>query len=215
MPMLSYNETEQRQLKLRHIFLPGWYGFTYEAVIGIAALLIFNLSELSGELIKKNFDNADPLSVWHDVFHNLLDGFQRYDWIQQALLFVLWAMVGALIYVLVFRILQVMFGVKHSVGTGLQFVRKDHARGVFYWLASLHDFFLTSVIVVLGGAAVLFGSIVCFGIASQELKNGLTDEFPTNAWEVAVSLIAAILSIRLIFLGISLLSGRFRNWYTS
>lgn len=215
MATLSYNETKDRQLKLRHIFLPSTYGFISEAVIGIVALVVFNVSTLSNQLISKNFDNADPLPVWNRLFKNALEGLQSHSGVQQVLLFLLWAFVGALLYILVFRILQIAFGVKHSVGTGLRFVRQDHSRGIFYWLASLHDFFVAAIIFIFGAGAILFGSVICFGIASQELRIGLTGTFPTSMEALFLSFAAAILSVRLITLGLSLLSSRFRNWYTT
>ena len=63
MATLSYNETTQRQLKVRHIFFPGAYSFICEIVIGVVALLAFNVSELSNQLLTKKFNNADPLPV--------------------------------------------------------------------------------------------------------------------------------------------------------
>jgi hypothetical protein len=212
---LSHNETEQRQLKLRHVFLPGGYGFAAEVIVAVTALVIFNVTELSNQLLTKNFNDADPLPVWNQIFKSILDAVQSYYIVQQVLLFVMWAIIGALLYILVFRLLQIAFGVKHSVNTGWRYMRNDHARGALHWLASLHDFFLASIVNIAGGLIVLFGSIVCFGIASQELRNALIDTFPTNAWELALALVAAILSIRFIALGLSLISSRFRDWYTT
>lgn len=215
MATLSYNETKTKQLKLRHIFLPSAYGFTCEVVIGVVALLVFNASQLSNQLLTKNFDDADPLPLWNHFFTNILDRLQNLPGVQQMLLFLLWAMVGALLYVLAFRTFQAVFGVKRSVGIGVRFMRQEHTKGLLHWLASLHDFFLTSIIFTLGTAALIFGSLVCFSLASQELRNGLTAGFPDSIQHLLISLIAAVLSVRLIALGLSLLSSRFRNWYTT
>ena len=215
MASFSYNETKERQAKFRHIFLPSGYGFLCEVVIAVVALVVFNVSNLGNQFFTKNFDNADPLPMWGQIINNFLNGIQSIYAVQQIMLFLLWALVGALLYILVFRILQVTFGVKRSVTTGIRFVRKEHTQGFFHWMASLHDFFLAAIIVILGGSAILFGSFVCFGIASQELRNGLTVGIPGNLGKLLLSLVAAVLSVRLIALGLSLISKRFRNWYTT
>lgn len=215
MATLSYNETKNRQLELRHIFFPSAYGLISEVIIGVVALILFNLTALSNQLLAKKFDDADPLPLLSHTLRKLLDGLQAHYAVQQILLFALWAIVGALVYVLIFRITQLFFGVTRSVGVGMKFVRQDHARGIFHWFASLHDFFLKLVIAVAGGIALVSGALVCFGTASQELTDGLADSFPSNVLPLVVSLLGAVLSIRLIALGISLLSRRFRNWYTA
>jgi hypothetical protein len=179
------------------------------------ALVAFNASELSNQLLTKNFDGADPLPFWNQFFNNVLARVQNIAGVQQILLFVLWAMVGALLYILVFRFLQAAFGVKRSVGTGVRFMRQEHTKGLLHWLASLHDFFLASIIFIMGTATLLFGSLICFGVASQELRDGLAAAFPASMWHLLLSVVAAVLSVRLIALGLSLLSSRFRNWYTT
>jgi hypothetical protein len=83
------------------------------------------------------------------------------------------------------------------------------------WLASLHDFFIQAIIVLLGTAALLTGAVICFGIASQELSNGLDSSFPGNLGFFLIGFIGALLAVRVIIVGISLLSPRFRAWYNS
>ena len=215
MEPFSYNETKHRQLEFRHIFFPSTYGFVAEAVIGILALIVFNASQLNNQLLSKNFDTGDPFVVWSHFIKQLLNGLSKYHIVEQVFLFSLWAVVGALIYIFIFRFIQIFFGVKQSVDSGVRYVRTDHANGLLRWLASLHNFFLKMLVVVLGAAAVFVGSTVCFGIASQELNNGLAQSFPSSVGTLLLSAVGAIISVRLIVLGISLLSRRFRDWYTT
>lgn len=215
MQEFSYNETKHHQLELRHIFFPGAYGFVTEAIIGILALIVFNASQLNNHLLDKSFGTVDPFSLWSQILRRLLDGVGQHYIVQQVFLFSLWAVVGALIYIFVFRLLQILFGVKQSVGSGVRYVRTDHANGLIRWLASLHNFFLKMLVDVLGTAAILIGATVCFGIASEELNNGLAETFPGNIGILLLSVVGAVISVRLIVLGISLLSRRFRDWYTT
>jgi hypothetical protein len=212
---LSYNEQHTRQLTLRHLFFPSTYGLVAEILVGIVVLVLFNLSALSNQLFSGELGTkgGDPLAGWDAFFTKLLNSGQGHAVVQRVLLFVLWGLVGALLYVLLFRLAQLLFGAKSSLSTGVQLMRREHTPGLFRWLATLHDFFVSLIIIALGGAAVLGGALLCFGIASQELQDGLSDSFPANAWPLILSLFAAILSVRFVAIGTSLLSARFRNWY--
>jgi hypothetical protein len=66
---------------------------------------------------------------------------------------------------------------------------------------------------VVGAIALTAGATLCFGIASQELQDGLAGNFPAAVWPLLISIVAAVLSVRFVFMGITLLSARFRNWY--
>jgi hypothetical protein len=215
MELFSYNETKHHQLELRHIFFPSAYGFVTEVVIAVLSLIVFNVSQLNDRLFDKNFGTFDPFSLWSQILKQLLDNAGQHHIVQQAFLFGLWAVVGALIYILIFRLIQIFFGVKQSVGSGVRYVRTDHANGLLRWLASLHNFFLKMLVYILGALAIFTGAVICFGIASQELNNGLAATFPGNVGILLLSVIGAIISVRLIVLGISLLSRRFRDWYTT
>jgi hypothetical protein len=215
MDIASHNELSNRQLKLRHVFFPDLYGFISEVVIAVMALIVLNATLLSDQLLVKNTSTSNPLEQWPQLVANILNSIGHYYIAQQILLFSMWAIIGALIYILVFRLLQMGMGVTHSVGLGLRYVRQDHQRGALRWLGSLHDFFLKLLIFFMGTSALIVGSVICFGIASQELNNGLAETFPANLEALVLSILAAIVSVRIIVFGITLLSPRFQRWYTS
>lgn len=200
MEVFSYNETKHHQLALRHIFFPSVYGFLTEAVIAILALIVFNATQLNDRLFNKNFGTFDPFALWSQTLKQLADSAGQHHIIQQVFLLGLWAITGALIYVLAFRLIQIFFGVKQSVDSGVRYVRTDHANGLLRWLASLHNFFLKILIGGLGTAAIFIGATVFFGMASQELNKGLAETLPKNVALLLFSGIAAIISVRLIFL---------------
>lgn len=212
METISYNESHNKQLTLRHIFFPGSYGMVSEAIIALLALIFFNISDFSGQLLGSNL-GASPFSLWRQPLQHLLNKLDGYATIQHLTLFVLWSIVGILIYILVFRTLQILFNVKHAVGTGVELVRQDHEMGLVRWLASLHDFFVKTLILLTGIAAVAVGSLICFGIASQELRNGLVGSFPSNIGAFILSFIGALISVRVVAIGLTLASRHFRNWY--
>jgi hypothetical protein len=210
----SYNESRVRQLKLRHLFYPGAFGLVGEAIIALLALILFNLSDFSSQLLGTGTSfKADPVSLWYQPFQHLLDKLDGYAITQRAILFLLWSVVGILLYILVFRLLQILFSLKQSVDAGVELVRKDQEKGLVRWLGSLHDFFVKALMSFAGLAAMATGSFICFSVASQELRNGLVDPLPTSAGELALSFIGAFLSVRFIALGLTLASRHFRNWY--
>lgn len=210
----SYNEKHQKETRLHHIFLPGAYGLISETIIALLLLILFNISEFSSQFIDADV-TVNPLSVWYKPLGFVLDKLDQYSVVQQGTLFVLWAIVGALLYILIYRFLQIFFSVKRSVGSGVDFVREDPEHGFARWLGSLHDIFVKVLAALAGTAAVVLGALVCFGIASQELHAGLIRHFPANVMPLVLSVAGAVLSIRFVVMGLSLLSDRFRNWYTA
>lgn len=210
----SYNESHVGQVKLRHIFFPSTYGLVSEMVIALLALILFNASQFSNHLLGEDL-GANPLSLWYRPLGRIVDNLDRYYITQRATLFLLWAVVGALLYILVFRSLQIFFNIKNSMETGVELIRQDPDQGFARWLASLHDFFVKVLAAIIGVIATGAGALVCFSIASQELRNGLIGTLPGNVVAFLLSLVGAIVSVRLIVLGVSLLSSRFRNWYTA
>jgi hypothetical protein len=57
--------------------------------------------------------------------------------------------------------------------------------------------------------------LLCFAIASQQLSDGFINYFPANLSNFVFSLIGAFIGVRVITVGISLLSPRFRVWYNA
>lgn len=215
MPDFSYNDNQNRTLELRHFFLPGRYAVISETVVAIVALVLLNLSTFSEVLGGNNAGiNANPLTVWGRVINKIL-GSTQHVFVQETLLFLLWAFVGALIYVLVFRFIQISLRTRDSVRQGAVLIQTEHTQGAVRYFASLHDFLLKVIIGVLGTIAILTGTLLCFAIASQQLSDGFVNEFPGNLGNFALAFIGAFIGVRVITLGVSLLSPRFRVWYNA
>jgi len=215
MAQLSYNEEQQQTSELRHLFLPAGYTLIIELIVAVVALILLNLSTLSGSLGGAgNSIDANPLSLWSRVFDKLLSPSQGAG-VQQVLLFVLWGIVGVMVYVFVFRFLQLFVRASGSLRQGVSLAQTEHSQGIMRYLASLHDIFLKLIIGLLGTAAILTGTLLCFAIASQQLSAGLDNSFPGNLGNFATALVGAFIGVRVITIGISLLSARFRGWYNA
>lgn len=212
---LSYNEEKLQTSELRHLFLPSGYVLIAEIVVAVVALIALNLSTLSSTLSGAgNSIGASPFTLWSRILDKLLSPGQDAS-VQQILLIVLWGVVGALIYIVVFRLFQFFVRARSSLQQGVMLVTSEHSQGAARYLASLHDFFMKLVIGLLGAAAILTGTLVCFAIASQQISFGLDNSFPANLANFAVALIGAFTAVRVITVGISLLSARFRGWYNA
>jgi hypothetical protein len=64
-------------------------------------------------------------------------------------------------------------------------------------------------------AAILTGTLLCFAIASQQLSSGMDNSFPADLGNFIVAPIGAFIGVRVITVGVSLLSTRFRDWYNA
>lgn len=211
---ISYNESRDRRIRVRHIFFPGIYGLISETILALLALVWFNASNFGTQLLGQQLGTT-PFAISSEPLHILLQKLDQYHALQKILLFLLWAVAGALLYIIAFRSLQAILNVRSSVATGVTLIRRDPGHGLLRWLSSLHDLFVKALLIAGGVVAIAVGSSVCFGIASQELRNGLAGSFPENLGPLALSLVAAVLSVRCIAMGVSLVSTRFRNWYTA
>ncbi|HVV67336.1 MAG TPA: hypothetical protein VHB72_04725 [Candidatus Saccharimonadales bacterium] len=213
--MLSYNEEQLRALEIRHLFWPRTYIFFIEAIIAVVLLLLFNVSTLNDQVLNANTGvDASPFSLWGNVFDKTL-GNTQHAAAEHILLFGLWALVGALLYVLIFRFLQFFLKAQGSVRQGASLIQAEHSQGAMRYLGSLHNFFLKLIVIIIGTMAILTGALVCFGIASQELSKGLDQPLPNNLLSFLISFLGALLAVRLIIIGGSLISPRFRAWYNS
>jgi hypothetical protein len=213
MEIVSHNEEDYNKLAIRHIFFPSTYAFIAEATVAIVTLIVFNANELSNRLLASSLDESNPFAFSTQLLNQSWTETQQIYIIQQTLIFLLWAMVGTLTYILIFRILQILFGIKYSVGKGVKLIRREHYSGILKWFNSLHDFFLKALLVFFGVSLLVIGAFVCFSIASQELRAGLLYQFPSNILPLVIAFVSVLLSARLTVLGISLFSPAFRNWY--
>lgn len=213
MTSLSYNEEIERKTIIRHFFVPPLYGFISELVVAVVALILFNISQLSSQIAAKDFGTTNPLSLWSQLLNKTLTGAQQHNAVQEILLFSLWAIVGALIYILIFRLTQLFLATRSSVDEGIRIMETGDEEGLMRWLASLHNFFLRALTVIVALMIMAAGALICFSIASQELTSGLATPFPAKLWPLLISAVGAVLSVRLAVIGLSLLSRRFRVWY--
>lgn len=197
MDIVSYNEQQNRQSGFRHIFFPSLTTFIYEIVIAALALIIFNFRLLDDKLISTQANPDDPLPRSTDLLSNFFSVIQQYEVVRQVLLFALWAIVGVLIYLLIYRIARLI---------------KSTSGGAF---GSLHDYIVRVMTIIAGTMVVLVGVLVCSGVASQELHAGLVGSFPGNLLQLSLSFLLSYLSVRLTILGICLISDWFRRWYTT
>lgn len=210
---LSHNEAVARESTLRYILWPGKYSITAEFIVGCLALILFNITNLSNQWLGRSVGVNDPFAGWSSILSHLLDKLQGYYIVQQAVIFLLWALIGALMYILIFRTLQVSFRTKQTVQAGVDAFKEGQRPGLTRWFTSLHDFFLRLVITIVGFVLIACSSLICFSLASHELKQSLDNSFPANTLTIIICLLMSLVTIRLLVVGLCLTSRHFRQWY--
>jgi hypothetical protein len=214
--MPSYNEELRRQEELRSLIVPPRYAALFEIVLAAVAVILFNISELSSRFLGQTPDTIHPLSLWNQLLSKFLDDIQSHTWVQETLIFILWSAAGALMFVFIFRLIQLLSFAKESVRKNSIYIDPDPRHGRLQrQMGSLHNILVRLLVGFVATVIFALAILVCFGIASQELENSLGSAFPANLGYLMISAAGAILSVRLVIIGLSLISQRFRNWYGS
>lgn len=209
---MSYNQDAQNSLKLKHLFLPNAAVLSGEIIFALIALFTLNINNIGSKFTNQN-DNTSPVAFSGQLLDKMWGALNDSYAFQQISLFILWALAGMFAYILIFRLIQIISGVSYSVKNGFQYVKTDSSRGFFRWLDSLHDFFIKLLITISGILLFGYGAFACFGLASQQFETGLAQSYPAYIAPLLISVLSAIIGIRVIMAGLCLLSRRFRNFY--
>lgn len=210
---MAYNQENQNNLRLRHLFFPNRLSFLFETALSLGLLFVLNLTAFGEKLFENDIDNSDPVSFGEQLFDQQLADFSANRIFEQISVFLMWAAVGMLIYILLFWVAKIISGTFYSLNDGVKKVRTDSTKGFLRWFESLHDFLLKVLLEFGGLILLLFGIFVCFSFASYQLNFGLMVAYPESIERIILSIVSAILAVRLIIVGLCFLLPRFRRWY--
>ncbi|MEJ0073152.1 MAG: hypothetical protein WDN27_03695 [Candidatus Saccharibacteria bacterium] len=175
--ILSYNETEAQRQKFRQLFLPGWLNFAAETLLAVVILLALDLSDIqAGLLTGVNASGTivqNPLPFLEHRLSGVLDGLSKYHWASQLTVFALWAIIGMLAYLLIYRVAQISNATARSLHEGVMYVRTEHGQGLHKWLGSLHDIFMKVLLKSAGLILIIVGAFLAFTYANLELHIAL------------------------------------------
>lgn len=213
MGRVGYYEELENRLRIRHFFFPGPIYFAGEALVAVIALLFLNLSTLGNRLLSNNADRLNPVEYVSDSIASFWTWLNGSAIFENFALFVLWAVVGALAYLLVFRLIQIGTAIFYSAEDAKKLIKAQREFGLVFWLISLDNFFKRSLISLSGVALIVIGAFICFSFASSQLRSGLFASTSDAVLHFLISFAAAAIGIRILVSGIGLLIPAFRRWY--
>jgi len=210
---MAYNDEHQNRLRLQHFFFPGVLYFGIEAFLAVIILISMNLSSIGISVFSNSADYTNPIEfaqnglgdVWHWV--NQLEVFK------QSSIFLLWAITGILVYLLIFSFFKIVYALIYSAEDAAKLVKKHSGFGLIFWLLSLNEFFKSLLIKFVGAILLLISTFILFGYASNLLKIGIGDNFPDNLLPIMAAVGIAVLGMRFLVSGVGLLLPAFRRWY--
>lgn len=210
---MSHNEDEEQKKAWRHFFVPGPLRLSVEILIAVLLLGVINFATF-----ESNFLYSDPrqltfTSFITELFIKLLTIISESYIATQVIIFMLWAIVGMLVYILGFRLLQAIYGVSSSMSEGFSYVKNEKTQGIFHWLNTLHNFFLKVVTNSLSITLFSSAGFLAFAFAVQQVQIGLKEAVPDNLIPLGLGIAATVLGIRLVAMGMCLVMPRFARWY--
>jgi hypothetical protein len=207
--------TIQQRQGVRRLFFPGPIYLVAEAVLALVILLALNISNIEGRLLSEIPDQTriNPLNYITHIFSQLADSFSEHSWASQLTLFVMWAVMGMLAYLLCFRAIQITTNTTNSLKEGVLYARTDGTTGFMKWFSSLHDYIITFLLKSGGLIMVIVGAFLVFTYANYALQAGLAGIYKLSFLSIIIGLVAAFIGMRVIILGFCLVFAKFRRWY--
>ena len=210
---MSHNDEEEQKKAWRHFFIPGPLRLSVEILIAVVLLAVINFATF-----ESNFLHSDPrqltfTSFITELFIKLLTIISESYIATQVIIFILWAIVGMLVYILGFRLLQAVYGVSSSMSEGFSYIKTEKTQGIFHWFNTLHNFFLKVVTNSLSITLFSSAGFLAFAFAVQQVQIGLNEAFPNNLLPLGLGIAATVLGIRLVAMGMCLVMPRFARWY--
>jgi hypothetical protein len=210
---MSYNEDQQKVGALKHIFIPQPTGLIYELSLAGLMLGLMSLSFI-GKSLQASSPESDPIAYATDIINQGWIFINQYNSVQQTMIFLMWAVFGMAVYILLFKIYRLIYGTIHHLRKGVEYVHHDHAKGMVTWLRSLHDISLRLLIWILGSLAIFLGVVGCFSYALGQLEVAIYDGLPDGLIYFTTGYLGTFVGLRLVMIGLCFLLPSFRRWYT-
>jgi hypothetical protein len=210
---MSHNEEEEQRKAWQHFFLPGPLRLAVEMLIAVLLLVVINFATFESNFLHNDPRELTFTSYVSELFVKLLTVVSESYIATQVIIFILWAVVGMLVYILGFRLLQAVYGVSSSMNEGFSYVKTEKTKGIFHWLNTLHNFFLKVITNSLSITLFSAAGFLAFAFAVQRVQIGLNEAFPENILPLGLGILATIIGIRLVAMGMCLVMPRFARWY--
>lgn len=184
----------------------------YELSLAALFMLLIGLA-FAGNQLQATAPESDPVSYVSETVNQGWLLLNQFHIAQQVMIFLMWAVFGMLVYVVLFRIFQLIYGTVYQLIKGVEYVHKEHAQGAVKWLGSLQEIVLKTVIWITGSFAMFIGIVVGFSYARTLLRVAVSESLPDNLVYFAGAFLATFISLRLVMVGLCFLLPSFRRWY--
>ncbi len=210
---MSVNTTTHQNIMARHFFVPNLLNFFLEILVAVVVLTLLNFLTFEKFLLHGYPANLTPSSYGVVFLDNFLSFMSSFQLSGDILIFVLWAVIGMLVYLFCFRLFQIVYGVSSSLGQGFRYIKDTPDSGLKLWLNSLHDFFLKVTTYGISFGLLVVAVFFIFTLATWQVHQALTQHWPSSTLALTASLVLTIIGIRLVVMTICLLLPRFARWY--
>lgn len=210
---MAYNDERENNIRLKHFFFPGILYFSIETFLGVIILFLLNLTAIGNNLLDNEADNTNPADFIANELGRLWHLLNQLDIFMQVSLFFLWALAGVLGYMLIFGVFKIILSLIYSADNASKLIKKYSAFGLFFYVASLNDFFKKLLVFLVGIILLIISTLILFSYASSLLKIGISSAFPGNLLPLLASILISVLAIRVLVSAIGLLIPAFRAWY--
>ena len=210
---MSHNDEEEQKKAWRHFFIPGPLRLSVEILIAVMLLAVINFATFESNFLHNDPRQLTFTSFITELFIKLLTIISESYIATQVIIFILWAIVGMLVYILGFRLLQAVYGVSSSMSEGFSYIKTEKTQGIFHWFNTLHNFFLKLITNSLSITLFSSAGFLAFAFAVQQVQIGLNEALPNNLLPLGLGIVATVLGIRLVAMGMCLVMPRFARWY--
>jgi hypothetical protein len=212
---MSYNQEELRNKDLHRLFIPSLLGGFLECLVASLLLVIINFAALEGYLLQRYPKDLTFTSYSSELLNNFLANLSHFYLSGQLIIFVAWAMVGMVGYIIIMRLFRAISGLSTSVHRGVSYIKVDHSHGLVRWLGSLHNFFLKLLIFCIGTVLFVSAIFLIYVYAAHQVQVGFIKTWPLNILPFGLSLLATIAGVRLVVIAACLTMPRFARWYVN
>lgn len=211
---MAYNDDSYKHSEIKRLFLPGKITFMLEVLVATLAFTYLLATDLETKFFNTSYTSGNELTRFsNDLINTVLTRFMANNTVETVLVFIMWATVGMLAYIGIFRGVQIASGTASSVKTGAMYINNEHSEGLVKYMSSLHNTFIKLILAASGMAMVLFGLFLAFSYAYLLLKIGISESTPNNILPLIGGSILGVAGIRIIMTGVCVLIPPLRSWY--
>ena len=211
---ISYDQNQLREYRIRHLFWPDALGILSELLLACLAVAFLSLKYLANPETS-SLGISNPVNYALLIISETWHAFNQLDFLRYVGTFLFWTLVGMSIYVLLFSLARLVYGIMYATEEGMKYFHHEQSEGIFRLLAKTQYFFAKILLNVLGGLLIAASIFMIFLYANTQIKIGLFSTYPAGIGYLILGFVSAAVGMRFFAAGLCLLLPSFRGWYTT